>query len=267
MSRFFLREAVLTVGSKQFNTRIAFEIKKNNESDPNKAKISLYNLSGDSRSYLEKTTDLMRLEAGYQGNLGIIFQGEISKKGIRNERKGGDIVTTLLCGDGQTALTDMHLEMSWKEGVTCQQIVDKAVKEIGLHMRIVNGNLSKQYIHGKAYSGTIRQLLDEITAYCGLKWSVQNNAIQVFPKDSAVTQNVFLISSESGMIGLPSKGEKGIIVRSLLNAQLIPDGFFRLVTKELTGTGTYRIVDVKHVGDTREGDWYTEVEGEVPGAA
>jgi hypothetical protein len=68
------------------------------------------------------------------------------------------------------------------------------------------------------------------------------------------------------MIGLPSKGEKGIIVRSLLNAQLVPDAFFALKTKEMKGVGTYKIISVKHTGDTREGDWYTEVEGEVPGA-
>lgn len=266
MSRLYLREAFLAVGTRKFNTRIGFDIKKNDQSNPNKAKISLYNLSDDSRAFLENTKEQMRLEAGYSGDIGIIFWGDISKKTIKHERQGGDIVTTLLCGDGQASLASAHIEMSWEKGVTCQQILDRALQKLGLNLRVKTGDLSKQYLHGKAYSGTVKQLIDEIATYCGLRWNVQNNAVQIYPKGRSATSEAFLLSETTGLIGIPSKTEKGVTVRSLLNAKLIPGGLIKLETKAMTGSGTYTIKDVKHVGDTHEGDWYTEVEGEVQGA-
>jgi hypothetical protein len=267
MARLFLREAFLTVGTKQFSTRIAFEIKQNDESDPNKAKISLYNLSADSRAYLEKTEDMMRLEAGYKGDVGIIFWGDISDKGVKHERKGGDIITTMQCGDGLVELQSAHLEFSWEAGVTCQQIVDKALSTIGLHLAVKSGDLSKQYLNGKAYSGTVKKLLDQITKYCGLIWNTQNNSIQIYPANSTANQNAVLLNSTTGLIGIPSKTEKGIMVRSLLNHRLTPGGLFQLETKDgsKTGSGLYAITAVKHVGDTFEGEFYTEVEGEIRG--
>lgn len=265
MSNLYLREAYLTVGTKQFLTRIAFEIKKNDESDPNKAKISVYNLSADSRSYLEKTDEQMRLEAGYQNDIGIIFWGDIAENGVKHERKGGDIITTIQCGDGLTELQNAHIECSFKEGATCQQIVNAALDKIGLHISVKNGDLSKQYVNGKAFSGTVKKLLDEITKYCGLTWNTQNNAIQIYPAGGSATQYAVLLNAKTGLIGLPSKTEKGILVRSLLNYRLIPGGRFKLETKDgtKTGSGEYKIVNVKHVGDTEEGDYYTEAEGEI----
>ena len=265
MPSLYLREAFLTVGTKQFKTRIAFEIKKDDESDPNKAKISIYNLSADSRSYLENTDEQMRLEAGYQGDIGIIFWGDIADKGVKHERKGGDIITTLQCGDGLTELQSAHIECSFKEGSTCQQIVDEALAKIGLHIAVKSGDLSKQYVNGKSFSGTVKKLLDQITKYCGLTWNTQNNSVQIYPSDGSATQYAVLLNAGTGLIGMPSKTENGIMARSLLNYRLNPGGRFKLETKDgmKTGSGEYKIVSVKHVGDTQEGDYYTEVEGEI----
>lgn len=267
MPELYLREAFLTVGTKQFSTRIAFEIKKNDDSDPNKAKISLYNLSPDSRSYLEKTEEQMRLEAGYNGDLGVIFWGDIAKKGVKHERKGGDIVTTLQCGDGLIELQNAHIEISLSEGASCRQIIDRALAAIGLNLSVVSGVPNNQYSNGFSYSGTVKNLLDKICLFLDLKWSTQNNTIQIYPEDGSATELAVLLNSSTGLIGLPSKTDKGILVRSLLNYRLVPGGKFKLETKDgsKTGSGTYTIVSVRHVGDTQEGDFYTEAEGTING--
>jgi len=265
MSRLFIREAYLTIGTKQFNTRISFDIKKDDGSDPNKAKISVYNLSPDSRAYIENTSEKMRLEAGYKGDVGIVFWGDIATKGIKHERNGGDIITTMQCGDGLYEIQNAHIECSFKEGSTCQQIVDAALAKIGLHLSVKSGDLSKQYINGKAFSGTVKKLLDQITEYCGLTWNTQNNSIQIYPKGASAVETVVLLKSTTGLIGLPSKTEKGMMARSLLNYRLIPGGKFKLETRdgENTGSGTYNVIRVRHFGDTMMGDYYTEVEGTV----
>jgi hypothetical protein len=263
VSRLYIREAYLTVGDRQFSTRIAFEIKKNDASDANKAHISVYNLSADSRAYVEKSDVSMRLEAGYRGDVGIIFWGSISPKSIKHERKGGEVVTTLLCGDGSIEVQTAHIEFSLGPGATCQQIVDKALATLGLHLSARSGDLTKQYVNGISYSGTVKKLLDQITAYCGLKWNVQNNAVQIYPKDSSIVGQATLINARTGLIGMPSKTDKGIMVRSLLNYRLLPGGIFVLETKDgaKTGAGKYSIINVRHVGDTNEGEYYSEVEG------
>lgn len=106
-----------------------------------------------------------------------------------------------------------------------------------------------------------------MSAYCGVKWNTQNGSIQLYPKGGSATPLAVLINSSTGLVGLPSKTENGILVRSLLNHRLVPGGKFKLETKDgaKTGSGTYTIVSVKHVGDTQEGDFYTEAEGEVNG--
>jgi hypothetical protein len=265
MQDLYIREAYLTVGEKRFATRISFEIKKNNESDPNKAKISIYNLSSDSRAFLESTTDKMQLVAGYQGNSGIIFWGNIANEGIKHERKGGDIITTMQCGDGLVEIQDAHIDFTWGPGSSCRQIVNQALSTLGLALSSVNGDMSKQYLQGKSYSGTVKKLLDQITDYCDLTWNTQNNAVQIYPKGKNALTESILLNSETGLIGLPSKTKDGILTRSLLNYRLIPGGLFTLETKDgaKTGSGTYNIITVKHYGDTSEGEYYTEAEGKI----
>ena len=104
----YLREAALIVGPKVtatngpvepvnarvFRTRINFEVEQDGSGNANKAKIRVYNLSEESRTFLEQKDLVCFLNVGYEtSGLSNLFFGDIDdKNGIHVERNGPDII-------------------------------------------------------------------------------------------------------------------------------------------------------------------------------
>lgn len=259
MSKLYLRNAQLSVEEKQFNTRFSFNIVKTTSGNPNKGKVSAYNLSEDSRSYIEKSTGLMRFAAGYQNNLSLLFIGNIKK--VTHTRSGPDIITTLECGDGEKQITESTIELSLGPGAKVNQIITAAQNALGVSVGVIKGLPDTSFQNGFSFSGTVSELLDKMSKKAGLVWSIQNNALQIFPENENTGETAVLLNDETGLIGVPNKTDKGFTCRSLLNPELIPGRLVQIESKLLAIKGTFRVEKADHVGDTQEGDWITDVEG------
>jgi len=259
MSKLFLRNAQLSVGEKQFNTRFSFNIVKTASGSANKGKVSAYNLAEDSRSFIEKSTDLMQFKAGYQNNLSLLFIGNVKK--VTHTRSGPDIVTTLECGDGEKQITESTIELSLGPGAKVSQVITAAKDALGVAAGVIKGLPDTAFQNGFSFSGPVAELLDKMAKKAGLVWSVQNNALQIFPESDNTGETAVLLNDETGLIGVPNKTDEGFVCRSLLNPELAPGRLVQIESKMLTIKGTFKIDKVEHTGDTQEGDWITELEG------
>lgn len=289
----YLRAARVLVGERggdlrEFKLRTKFVVTNDTVGQQtNKAQISLYNLSQDSRNFIERLSNpVMQLFAGYNPNaednpvLPMLFAGDIYYP--HNERQGADVITTLESGMQQFFFNNAHMEFSQQTTMTPDQIlrlIKAKLNAFGVAVGDLSVLVSSPYLLGFCFSGPVTDMLDNIVKPLGLLWSFQENALVIFdPKDPPVAQGV-LLSEQTGMIGFPttSAGNTGSVVtadqneslttpiftvKSLLNAELVPGKQVQLKSQDAKYNGFFLVRKATHTGDTLEGDYVTEVEGQ-----
>jgi hypothetical protein len=290
-NRLFLREAELIVGTKGLSTRantipgdariirtrIKFSIEKNSESNANKGTITVYNLSQETRNFLEKKDAIAMLKAGFRDFASTIFLGDILKG--MNKRQGPDVVTDLECGDGEFALKTALLNVSFGPGVKNTQIIDAAVAAITQY-NVVKGFREtipvKTYQQGFSFSGQARDALKQQLLPVGLEFHIQDGELSIIKPDGTNKELAVLVSQDTGLVGFPTKTALGVEFTCLLNPQLRPGRAVKLESKQFQGAfgrqanigaasliesgDVVRVRRVVHEGDTGEGTWLSRVE-------
>lgn len=231
--------------------RIDFNIKKTRSSSANKSIIEIYNLSRESRDKLDKEYDRVTLEAGYQGVTpigeqgfwGIIFDGWIDKV-THVKRSSGDIVTSLQCIDGGVDWANSRINKTYASGRSYRDVAADIISNMKL-VKIgdisgipVDSLVSEGRAHN--FTTTCRKALDVICRNHDCRWTINNNVVEIVKNNSGIkdSQTIPVISENTGMIGSPSKTEKGITVRSLLHPKLEPNRFIYVIDN-LIGSGRF----------------------------
>jgi hypothetical protein len=246
--------------------RCAFMAEKTNEPKPNKAKVSVWNLSETSRSSLQEKRVPILVEAGYVGNTATIFAGKLLvSKHVRN---GPDWVSEFESGDGSVEYSAKRLRESFKPGVKIEQIMKRVAGEMGIGVgnslkKISEGNFRgglQEFTKGIALNGRCSDLFDDLMSSAGFEWSIQDEQLLVLRPDETTEDTAIELTSDTGLIGSPVVGEKGILTAtSLLDPTLNPGRKLRILTAEVDGF--YKTTRVKHIGDTASDQpWYSEFE-------
>lgn len=297
MSFLFDRIAKVIIGTSTIEAlifderfRISFSISKTNTSVPTISTISIYNLSRDDRNRIEnipgenlkrKGSDellLCLLYAGYKEAAGyeLLYLGNITT--VNTKYTPPDYITEILCGNGLIALNTTVINLSFAAGINTNQIVkqlaDALKMDISKSSNYLQNNIS--FAKGYSYSGLARNALDEITKETGLKWSVEKDQLLITPIDKASKDVIIELDASSGLIGIPTRNSnnqvgdrfnsndyEGWSIKSLLQPSIIPNRKIRVISKEVVKD--FLIDSVEHKGDTRSGEWISEIETRAPG--
>ncbi|MNJ57244.1 hypothetical protein D3C77_528280 [compost metagenome] len=135
---------------------------------------------------------------------------------------------------------------------------------------------------GKVMFGMTRDYLDVLGKTQDLSWSIQDGKVTLIPNTAYLPGEVVVVTSATGMIGLPEQTQNGITVRTLLNPGIrigrrlqIDNASIQLyryglstnamannefVTQQarIDADGIYRAMVVNHSGDNRGQAWYTD---------
>lgn len=188
--------------------RITFSVERDVKRRPNNCELSVYNLTRSHRSDLAKASEVrVRLEAGYVGDLGVIFDGDL--RSARSRREGPDIVTRISGGDGQSKLRAARINKTYGAGTP----VDTVIGDLGTALGLGKGNLrdfrdarlangSKTLTRPLTLSGSVYDELEHVTRSCGLRWSVQDSALQLrFEGLPVGDRQGPLLRPDSGLLG------------------------------------------------------------------
>ncbi len=250
--------------------RIKFEVEKTNESQPNRARISIYNLSEKSRSMFEDGGSRVILTAGYKDNFGVIFSGNIvkakhkKKKGLQKgavttKYEGVDIITEIEAGDGDNKYRNSRLHRGFPAGTPIKDVLQELSGAFDMPANIDEEAIpSLQYANGYSVDGPCRYALDEICKTNGLEWSIQNEVLQIISKNKTTKIGAIVLNPTSGLIGSPTKMSKGVEFVSLLQPALSPGCAVKLESKFIEGT--FKVRKVTHDGDSHEGDFVSKCE-------
>jgi len=287
--RQWLRAYELTIGKgggegiKTNELKVSFEIKKGDTESPNEATIKVWNLSDNTLQRAMKEFDRVILQAGYQSNYGLIYDGNIIGKRIIHEN-GVDIILELTCGDGDEAYTNAVINKTLKAGAKPEDTVKEVVNSFKKY-DVQSGEIptfkdQKELPRGKVFFGMARKYIRQAANTTDTSWSIQDGKMTMVEHDGYMSGEAVVLTSATGLVGAPEQTNDGINIRCLLNSKLRVNGRIKIdnesvqmAKKEigkdakkqdkqptaLDADGFYRILQIKYIGDTRGQDWYCDM--------
>ena len=258
--------------------RVTFKTVKGEAETPNSAEIRVYNLSPDTANRIQKEFTRVVLQAGYQSNMGVIFDGMIRQR--RSGRENGtDTWLEILAADADQAYNFAVVNQTLSAGSrpadrlqACQNSF--AAKGGGKgDIADLGGNALPR---GKVMYGMARKFMRDETASTDSGWSFQDGKLQVVKNNGYLPGEAVVLTHETGLIGTPEETNEGIKVRSLLNPRLRIGGRIKLDNAsiqqaktdlkanaqrppKMDSDGFYRILKCDFCGDTRGTDWYADM--------
>lgn len=289
--------------------RVTFDIQKNvdNKSTANTAKVVIYNLS---QATLSKLSDKqmacqITLSVGYGTELVQILVGDVLQ--ISSKQEGTEIQTTFSIAEGFVTLNAAKISKTYPEGTTVKQVLEDAATVLDCPKVAITGdNANKALTYGYPAFGTLKQVLDDVCYANNMEWDIAGGELTVKDKRSVLAsstkEDAIVLSSETGMIGVPltrhetvtvsadqpiqdneeaispetktlksgkvvvAKKRKqvrfNIEVKALLNPNCKTNGLIKVVSDKTELSGYYRVRNIKYVGDTRGNDWIMTIFGD-----
>lgn len=270
----------LSKGLKVEGFRISFTVDQTLRGPPNTANIQIYNLNEGTSGQIKKEFDDVILDCGYKDNPRIIFRGD--SKFVNTYRDGTNWITEIQAADGDKAYTESHVGTTLMPGHTPLDVVDEVLRQMpGVRKGYIELP-SNPYVRAKVLSGPARRILEQVSRDNAAAWSITNGTLNIVRADSVLPNQAVLVNSLTGMLGAPELTAKGVKVKMELNPMVLPNGVIQIdnnnikiqaiqqyangpKTKEkklarLDPDGRYKVYKLRHQGDTRAADWFTEVE-------
>ncbi|MDH0030308.1 MULTISPECIES: hypothetical protein [unclassified Acinetobacter] len=273
------------------NMRIAFEVRQALSGQPSVAEVYIYNISvetmnkfkGDDQQFT--TGQDFALYAGYEGNMGLIFQGQVFQF-----RRGRESPTdTYLCIIAQNAdqvhnfaVIKGNLAAGYDLEQRKQEII-KAFKDNGVQSGYLAPSAnSAKASRGWTIFGQASQYLTEYADNNNQDWAYgADGEITIVDRNQPADPTAYLLSTATGLIGMPQLTASGLFAEVLLNPKIKLNDQVQinesLVQTENFDTGYgqqeidqdfkqafgadgyYKVVGVSHSGDTRGDVWTTSV--------
>lgn len=241
---------------------ISFSVEKADTETPNTARISVWNLNPEHLAILNEKDCVVTLRAGYANLMTLIFVGTITY--IETTLDGADRETALEAADGRIELRDTYVSLSYSGKINSKKIIEDVAGQMGVAVTFSYNAAFYDFPNGFSVIGTGRVALDKACASSGLQWQIQNGILQVKISRDTMTREVYVLSPDSGLLGIPKKimfGEDGSgadeqpgwEVEYFLNGAIGIGDYVRLESKAVKGY--FRVRSIEMSGDNLEGEW------------
>lgn len=272
-----------TVNLSDFHCK--FAVKKTGYLTPNVADILVYNLSTETALFIKQEFTRVILQAGYQGNFGTIFTGNI-KQGILGRESATDTFLNLICGDGEQAFNfaviNQTIGSASVGGASPANQLDAAINSMGA-MGVGTGHVGPlpqvKLPRGKVMYGNARDYIQGVSDTNNLNWSIQDGNVVIIPESTYLPNEGVVLTTKTGMIGTPQQTIEGITVKCLLNPKIRCHSRVQIDNASVAQfkidfstpgspantpaailyDGYYYVLVAEHSGDNRGTEWYTSI--------
>lgn len=300
MTAQFDRKCALVIGDASGNAldlsdlHIKFTITRSDVQSPAAADIRIYNLSNaTSRRIEEEFTDI-QLQAGYEGNIGLIFSGKV-RQFRRGRENATDTYLDILAQDGDEAynfaVVNTTLAAGWM-----QEDLRAALMTTFNPYGIVDGYVPEfggtALPRAKVCYGMSRDYMRNLAESAGASWYISDGAVNIVPATVALPGDIETVTRATGMIGLPQQTINGVTVRCLINPRIrhgsqikidnasVQQQSFNIAYQPgasnqafaqnavgagvvnntgLDADGNYKVYSITITGDTRGQEWYFDM--------
>ena len=190
----------------------------NLESD--EGEIIVYNLSDNTIQKMGesglKKGNKVSIEAGYEGDTGLIFKGYVTKISSKNE--GADRATTVKVVDGFATSTESMKENGQEsyDSVSAEQILfDLLMAETKISGSVIGKYAVKsnyEYENSVTIGDDLHAEIKKYSEVCGVSTFKSKDKIYSCKLEDVCNGITFNVSEETGMIGSPSPFEEVVTV-------------------------------------------------------
>jgi hypothetical protein len=273
---------------------IEFDVTETTSDSGDAGTVGVYNISNESRSILQldaigNSTGVLKV--GYPDNTKVIYEADISQ--ITDVVEGADLKTTFTLSVGFNEKQKPAISKSFPPQTKMSDIV----KSVSSDMTTVNVDLSnltsdKEFKRGVVVSENPYKFVEKL-AKANNKKFIHVKDLMTISDDWTKSGNVYVCSSESGMIGIPEQvtseedtedlggvvpkpnaenqttnekmkpkqAELGYRVTMLLLADILPLDYIELSSRRLQIENMRLLVkSISHVGSNFGNDFYTIIE-------
>lgn len=265
--------------------RVQFVVRRGDVQTPNTADITIFNLAEHTASQITaKEFTQLSISAGYEGNYGLLFRGQIkqTRKGRVDQK---DSYVSIAAADGDEPYNFSSIALTLAAGMEPQDEVQAFLKTMAKGT-INQGSVCTLSTHTnlrpRVYYGMTKDEWRDFAERNDVLWSIQDGMLTIIPQAGYILGPVQTISPATGLIGVPEQTQNGIRLRTLLNPRLKIGTAIKLdstinqyrygldtqslLTNKLLSTsikanadGLYYIMVADHSGDTRGNEWYTDL--------
>lgn len=276
--------------------RVTFQITHGTQQTPRVLQARVYNPNPSTIQTIEKQFTRVILSAGYQGNAATIFSGTIAQTRHGRENPVDTFIDIFASSNEQsyaTATTQQVLASGWQwKDVQSQAVTDMADDKIAAG---AFPEISGSGARPKVMYGMTRDICRVAGTSTGSAWNVSDGALnfnQISTMQKSGSNKTIALSPRSGLVGIPVQVPGGVQAICLLNPNLqvgvnvtlnnnlilqqqadlsfgatdggnfdstTEDGVTRRSVIGLSPLGSYNIVFVEHIGDTRGDPWYSTI--------
>ena len=254
----YLRDISLIAGGKKFkypDFTIYFRVNFDDDEDANDARIEVYNLSQSSANAIKKS-DYLILNAGYDGDIGTIFTGEVDNVDI--DRQQADKIATIEATDREL-WKEVKVSETWKEGTKASAIINDILGKTGFDIGDLDLPEDKEYKRGKTIDTTAYKAMKELARDCKAKFHYNKGQAFLRDKEEGDDKGV-MVDKKHGLVDVPERindeEDEGWNVTMLLNHNVTTD--VKIKVKSKTANGTFRARKGEHICDRDR--FYTKVE-------
>lgn len=262
---------------------VHFNIRREATSTPAEGTIDIYNLNESNETRIRERAVRVLLEAGYQGAVEPIFDGVVRR--VERQRVdldrivrvhvGGKISGAEVAGQGRRSVFVRGYETT----VSVRELVADGVETLGLVLGDISIIPEDAVETDFSYNGDTQLMLRERLRPLGIEWYEEDGVVRFSKIRASVDDRIegVVISERTGMLGSPTETDDGVTVRTLLDPRLRLDTRIRIESSvldrgasgdaeniragEVTLPGTvFKVVEVTHEGDNREGPFETTVQ-------
>ena len=243
-----VRTGKVTISSESLD--VEFSVPFDDDMEANEAEITVYNMSSKTIKQIKKKAEIT-IEAGYQGDTGILFKGFIKK--IKTVYSGADKVTTITAADDLKEHTVD--ELSFGAGTAASYILKTLIGKTGIPVAVFKPRRDHSYKDSQTVDGDLMASIKQYADVCGISVFVSKG--KIYARYIKEGDNInFTVCSDTGMIGYPSEFEEekkaadfkdtiaGFEADMLLQHRMCAGAIVTLQSK--VANGQYRVCSGEH---------------------
>lgn len=276
--------------------RCVFKISQAVIGKPCTAEITVYNVAKSTVDRIQVPTNQVVgskrlkviLEAGYQDDHSVIFQGDLWWKSVGRENET-DTFMRLVAASGDRAHQYAVVNASIPKGASQEEVfsaVAASMAEKGVEVGSKPTFMATKLPRGKVLYAMSSDAMQGIADTNSFDWGYTASGLVAIRKDQSYDPNeeVIVLNAKTGMLGRPMLTVDGVEVESLLLPRADIGTLIQIdnrtiqrqsydttvstgavqsnmaVTDDMTSAdGLYRVVGREHSGDTRGNEWRTKL--------
>lgn len=255
-------EVGATSDSQPIPLHVSFQFQRSELQAANTGKVAIWNLNDDHLAVLNEPDCYLIFRAGYGNRLPKVFSGVVSYSTTTTD--GADRKTEIEIIDSLIEMRDTYVSVCYNGIVSWRKIFDDVAAQMGIAITYSYNVKFTSVSNGFSFVGPAKEILEKGCDSCNLEWSIQNGILQIKQPGDVMSKEVYLLSPDHGLIGIPSsvvisqdqvtgKNSLGWDVVFLMNAAINIDDYVKLESKSISGY--FRVYSMDITGDNLSGDW------------